>query len=90
MRFLAILKKRNIILKSLQEEIIDLNIEINIRNREINLKEDIGKMLYKILEKTRKKIDLANLIVKDNRRYSIEKDKEQIKYRVYEYYRNWT
>jgi hypothetical protein len=43
-------------MQTLYEEIINKNIEINIKEREMNMEEDIGKMLQKILEKTEKKL----------------------------------
>lgn len=74
----------------LYEEIINLNIELNISKREINLEEDIGLMIKKVLDKTRKKIDMSSLIIKEGNKFTIEKDNEQIKERVYKHYKEWT
>ncbi|PKK58091.1 hypothetical protein RhiirC2_823927, partial [Rhizophagus irregularis] len=77
-------------MRILYEEIINENIELNIRKREIDLEEDIGTMIKKILEKSRKKIDMSSLIIKENDKYTIEKNQEEIKERVYEHYKEWT
>ncbi|PKK61870.1 hypothetical protein RhiirC2_791195 [Rhizophagus irregularis] len=76
--------------ENLYEEIINENIELNIKKRELDLEEDIGTMLKKILEKSRKKIDMSSLIIKENGKYTIEKNQEEIKERVYEHYKEWT
>ncbi|PKK59004.1 hypothetical protein RhiirC2_821844 [Rhizophagus irregularis] len=77
-------------MRILYEEIINENIELNIRKREIDLEEDIGTMIKKILEKSRKKIDMSSLIIKENGKYTIEKNQEKIKEKVYEHYKEWT
>ncbi|PKB93997.1 hypothetical protein RhiirA5_386934 [Rhizophagus irregularis] len=71
-------KKRAEIMRSLYEEINSLNIEINIRKREIYLEEDIGKMLNRILEKKREKINMT------------EKDQNKIKEKVLKHNKEWT
>ncbi|PKK55775.1 hypothetical protein RhiirC2_801531 [Rhizophagus irregularis] len=72
-------KERKKIMQNLYKEINDKIIEINIRKREIYLEEDIGKMLNRILEKKREKIDMLGLIKRENGRITIEKDKEKLK-----------
>ncbi|PKY29457.1 hypothetical protein RhiirB3_483703 [Rhizophagus irregularis] len=83
-------KERKKIMQNLYEEINDKIIEINIRKREIYLEEDIGKMLNRILEKKREKIDMSGLIKRENGRITIEKDKEKIKEMVLDHYSKWT
>ncbi|PKY54610.1 hypothetical protein RhiirA4_473511, partial [Rhizophagus irregularis] len=72
------------------EEIIKLKIEFNIRQREIYLEEDIGKMLNKILEKKRDKIDMSSLVIKENGKIRIEKEQKEIKKITQNHYKNWT
>src|SRR5947199_396305 len=55
-------EKRAKSLNSLYKDINEKNIELNIRRKEIYLEEDIGKMLNKILDKRRLKIDMSGLI----------------------------
>ncbi|EXX55430.1 hypothetical protein RirG_225530 [Rhizophagus irregularis DAOM 197198w] len=74
--------KRAEIMRSLYEEVNNLNIEINIKKRETYLEEDIGKMLNRILEKKREKINMTGLVIKENGKITIEKDKEKIKEKV--------
>ncbi|PKY33555.1 hypothetical protein RhiirB3_452539 [Rhizophagus irregularis] len=84
-------KLRKTKLEKLYEEINEKNIEINIRKREIYLEEDIGKMLNRILEKKRGKIDMSSLIKREeNDKVIIIKEKEKIKEMVYEHYKDWT
>lgn len=42
------------------------------------MEEDIGKMLGKILDKQRSKIDMSSLIIKEDGKFTIEKDREKI------------
>ncbi|PKY55305.1 hypothetical protein RhiirA4_503926 [Rhizophagus irregularis] len=82
--------KRAEIMRSLYEEINSLNIEINIRKREIYLEEDIGKMLNRILEKKREKINMTGLVIKENGKITIEKDQNKIKEKVLKHNKEWT
>ncbi|CAB4439657.1 unnamed protein product [Rhizophagus irregularis] len=82
--------KRGEKMRTLYEEINEKTIEINIRKREIYLEEDIGKMINRILEKKREKIDMSGLIIKENGKFTIEKNQEKIKQRVYNHFREWT
>ncbi|CAB4418815.1 unnamed protein product [Rhizophagus irregularis] len=77
-------------MRTIYEEINEKTIEINIKKREIYLEEDIGKMINRILEKKREKIDMSGLIIKENGKFSIEKNQELIKEKVYNHNRKWT
>ncbi|PKY52578.1 hypothetical protein RhiirA4_470295 [Rhizophagus irregularis] len=83
-------KERNKYMIKLYEEINERIIEINIRKREIYLEEDIGKMLNRILEKKREKIDMSGLVKKENGKITIEKNQEKKKEITLEHYSNWT
>jgi hypothetical protein len=75
---------------NLYEEIINNNIELNIKKREIHMEEDIGTMLNRILEKSRGKIELNSLLIKQDDRYSIETNKEKIKQMTASHFKEWT
>ncbi|PKC16471.1 hypothetical protein RhiirA5_369839 [Rhizophagus irregularis] len=64
--------------------------EINIKKREIYLEEDIGKMLNRILERKKEKIDMSGLIIRENRKITIEKNQEKIKAKVHNHFKEWT
>ncbi|GES83915.1 Down syndrome cell adhesion molecule-like protein Dscam2 [Rhizophagus clarus] len=71
------------------KDIINMNIDINIRTRETYLENDIGKMINRILERKKEKIDMSNLFIRENRIFTIETDKQKIKERVHNHYKEW-
>ncbi|GES91124.1 hypothetical protein GLOIN_2v1824527 [Rhizophagus clarus] len=84
------IKKIEQLSNEMTKDIINMNIDINIRTRETYLENDIGKMIDRILERKREKIDMSNLFVKENRIFTIETDKEKIKDRAHDHYKVWT
>ncbi|PKK63844.1 hypothetical protein RhiirC2_788327 [Rhizophagus irregularis] len=82
--------ERGIVMGEIYEEITEKNIEINIKKREIYLEEDIGKMLNRILERKREKIDMSGLIIRENGKITIEKNQEKIKAKVHNHFKEWT
>ncbi|GBC18892.1 reverse transcriptase family protein [Rhizophagus irregularis DAOM 181602=DAOM 197198] len=83
-------KTRKDIMRKTYEKIMNLKIEVNIRKRELYLEEDIGKMINRILEKKRGKINMSSLIIKEKDKITIEKDQEVIKEIVTNHYKGWT
>ncbi|GET00318.1 hypothetical protein GLOIN_2v1824527 [Rhizophagus clarus] len=47
-------------------------------------------MLNNILDKRRETIDMSNLFIREGDRFTIINDKEEIKEKVYNHYKNWT
>ncbi|GBB96288.1 hypothetical protein RclHR1_02720003 [Rhizophagus clarus] len=84
------IKKIEHLSNEMTKDIINTNININIRTRETYLENDIGKMIDRILERKREKIDMSNLFIKENGIFTIETDKEKIKERVHDHYKVWT
>ncbi|GBB86305.1 hypothetical protein RclHR1_12730002 [Rhizophagus clarus] len=84
------IKKIEHLSNEMTKDIINTNIDINIRTRETYLENDIGKMIDRILERKREKIDMSNLFIKENGIFTIETDKEKIKERVHNHYKAWT
>ncbi|PKY34288.1 hypothetical protein RhiirB3_475964, partial [Rhizophagus irregularis] len=83
-------KNRKRIMDKLYGQIIEKKIEVNIRKRELYLEEDIGKMINKILERKKGKINMSSLIVREKGKITIEKDQKEIKTRVLNHYKEWT
>ncbi|GES87658.1 hypothetical protein GLOIN_2v1824527 [Rhizophagus clarus] len=88
--FMENIKKIEQLSNEMTNDIINTNIDINIRTRESYLENDIGKMIDRILERKREKIDMSNLFIKENRIFTIETDKDKIKERVHDHYKTWT
>ncbi|GES80782.1 RNA-directed DNA polymerase from mobile element jockey-like [Rhizophagus clarus] len=88
--FMEDIKKIEQLSNEMTNDIINTNIDINIRTRESYLENDIGKMIDRILERKREKIDMSNLFIKENGTFTIETDKEKIKERVHDHYKTWT
>src|SRR6266487_1282213 len=54
------------------------------------MEEDIGKMLDRILEKSKERLKLDAVVYKEGETYTIETEKEKVKERVKDHYEEWT
>ena len=54
------------------------------------MEEDIGKMLNRILEKSKERLKIESVVHKEGETYTIETEKDKIKEKVKDHYEEWT